>query len=297
MKKDSFLKRHKKNKGIDKFTIVAIGFIVILATACGLIGSLIRKSVPVVVPIIKEQYTDKEDTTIEVNGTDYNYTINYNGPNITGGGNSGGSSGSDDSGGGTPGTPTPGTPIEATDTIKMVYKLLKEMGYSDEMCAGIMGNIEVESGMQFGTVQKHHDGSSTDWTTNEFCTPCKDINGTGYAHGLVQWDGGRRNTMLANAISSGVAWTDSSYQLGVMRGELEGNYYGRWCSPSNMLSGLPNGASAVEYSCYRWARFYEACGGVGRNDTYESRVNYSHWDRRIAAANDYYAGIIGGNYN
>ena len=137
-----------------------------------------------------------------------------------------------------PGVPNPGpvNPIPADETVKKVYKFLSGLGYSDTMCAGIMGNIHQESSMSFGAVQKHADGTSTDWTDNAFCTACSTIASNGYAHGLCQWDKGRLNVLLQTAAANGVEWTDANFQFQYMESEITGSYYSKWCDPNNLMN-------------------------------------------------------------
>lgn len=86
-------------------------------------------------------------------------------------------------------------------TIKeKVWFALKDLGYSDEVVAGAMGNIDYESGgFNAGAVEKA---------------------GTGI--GLIQWSFGRADQLRAYAQSKGVDWKDEDTQIEFLIAEISG---------------------------------------------------------------------------
>ncbi len=87
--------------------------------------------------------------------------------------------------------------LSGSSTQAKVWNNLKARGLTDAQVAGIMGNIERESG---------------------FKTNAKEVGGTGI--GLVQWSFARANNLKAYAKSRGKAWTDLQTQLDFLWHEL-----------------------------------------------------------------------------
>lgn len=86
-------------------------------------------------------------------------------------------------------------------TIKeKVWFALKDLGYSDEVVAGAMGNIDYESeGFNPGAVEKE---------------------GTGI--GLIQWSYGRADKLRTYAVNKGVDWKDEDTQVEFLIAEISG---------------------------------------------------------------------------
>ena len=243
----------------------------------------------------------KTDTVINVDEQSAFNSANFDRTDVTtsvldanesddgsGGGNGGGSNPP-------PGVPTPQpTPITPDASKKAIYDFLKSLNYDDIAIAGIMGNMEHESGCLPGTTQSHtHDDAD-----NTYCySKCNNYN-SGNAHGIVQWDGGRRAGLINSAVKANVSWCDLTYQLAFMENELSGSY-GTWCGPSTIMKDCTStdDAGKVEYACYRWCRYYEVCAGVKKGDTYASRVNYSGWNERLSHSLGFYNAILNGDFN
>lgn len=81
-----------------------------------------------------------------------------------------------------------------------VWLALKDAGYSDEACSGVMGNIFGESGFNAAAIEA----------------------GSGEGHGLCQWSFGRKEQLFAFARSRGVDWTDVDLQVEFLMAELTG---------------------------------------------------------------------------
>ena len=106
-------------------------------------------------------------------------------------------------GGGGGGGGTTGPNIgDISDVAKAVWTFLTGAGYSTQMAAGIMGNIQQESGMD----------------------PTRLQSGGGPGRGLCQWTNGdqRHKALLELAASRGVEWTDLQTQLDFLHMELQG---------------------------------------------------------------------------
>jgi hypothetical protein len=287
-------KKEKKKHGLVKKLLKIVGVIVVCFVGC-LLGYVVRRSSPVVVPIVKDVYTDMEDTTITMDGVAYSYNIYYTsgGYVITSGGTT---DDSGDSGNSSSGTDNSGD-VNATesDYESYVYQYLTLIiGYDDVAAAAIMGNMSEESHINPSSTQKTHSEVSNDYCMNVMgCTSNNDYNN---AHGLVQWDGERRNNMIKAAKNAGYEWNKASFQMGYIKGEVEGGY-SQYVSPDNIRNGYQEGYDELEYLTYRWCRFYEVCYGVHNGDTYESRTNYSNWENRYAEAQRIKQKIDSGAYN
>ena len=302
----------KRKKDKSKFVSYCVGCVAILMTLCACFVFLYFQTdiIMDVDTAINHKVVDFERTTVYTHLQAVTPTDGTGGgaehipglsvaPGIIPPSNAGGGSGNSNGVNWNP------TQVTVSDTKKQVYNAFKSWGYSDSMIAGIFGNIEAESGFRYYAVQGDNGNNLTksggthySCEKNANCTS----GGTGNAHGLVQWDGSRRAELIKAAVAAGIHWTDGNLQLQYLKDELEGNYYGKWCSPSTMLNGcesigdVNDTALAVEYSCYRWCRFFEVCSGVTSSSTYESRTKFSHWDTRIKAAQGYYDAIKKGDF-
>lgn len=95
--------------------------------------------------------------------------------------------------------------LNGNGTKEKIWNFLKGQGLSDEQTAGIMGNMQAESGF----VPTRHQSTGDVYTNG----------GSGNAWGLVQWDGGRRYTAPDKGVlgklktdqSSLVKYTDIQY--------------------------------------------------------------------------------------
>lgn len=79
-----------------------------------------------------------------------------------------------------------------------VWWAVIDAGYSKEAAAGVLGNIEAESGFNAGTVEAS----------------------TGAGFGLCQWTEGRRSALESYAISKGVDPSDENTQIEFLIGEI-----------------------------------------------------------------------------
>ena len=187
-------------------------------------------------------------------------------------------------------------PLNIDQSKRAVYKFLSSMGYDIEAIAGIMGNMNAESGILFGTTQGHtHDGA-----TNVECRArgnCFTNTYEANAHGLVQWDGGRREGLLKGAESNGIEWTDAAYQLSYLKNELEGSYKNK-VGVEGIYAGMLSGVDKVEWTTYKWATYYEVCSGAWTKKDgftpFDNRSKIGHWQKRLDAARALYVQIQNG---
>lgn len=267
--------RNKKNK--PEVTKYSIGVVTILLVACVCFIFLIfQTNVLMDIPIDKKgRLYDFERTSV--------VTIIREADDAEGGPGA--------PGGVIPGLPPPQTGhiMPVTEVAKKVYQCLKSLGYDDEACAGIMGNMELESGMQPGTTQSNtHDYASTTHC-NANCR-----TGHGNAHGLVQWDYGRKEALFDLAISKSVEWHDLDLQLEYFTSEINGPE--RSSSPSRFWTGY-NSEDRVEWATFKFANTFERCAGASAANTFNDRANIGHWTSRIQFARNYYTTIKSGAFN
>ena len=85
------------------------------------------------------------------------------------------------------------------ETTQNVWQFFRNRGFSEEATAGIMGNLQQESGID----------------------PTRSQNG-GPAKGIAQWESGRFNNLKDYAASRGTDWTDLDTQLSFIIIELNG---------------------------------------------------------------------------
>lgn len=114
------------------------------------------------------------------------------------------------------------------------WKAMKKFGWSDTVCAGIMGNLMAETGG--GTL-------NLDWDSN-----------SGGCYGLVQWTGGRKT-----AIKNKYGKTPTvKQQIQFIHDELYGTNGVRQQVTSSQLKKIMN-AKTPEDCAYAFASYYERC--------------------------------------
>ena len=83
----------------------------------------------------------------------------------------------------------------------IVYRYFKSLGWTDEGIAGVLGNMQQESGVNPAAVESNGEG-----------------------HGLAQWSFGRRTALLDAAAKAGKPWQDIGFQLDFMAKEITKSY-------------------------------------------------------------------------
>ena len=146
-----------------------------------------------------------------------------------------------------------------TDTQKTIWNFYKKKGLSDEAVAGIMGNIEAESGYNTSA-----------------------INSSSGAVGLFQWLGSRKDGLYEYAESRGESVTDLNTQLEYSWKELTS-------SEKNTLAALKSDdySSASEFAA-AFEKLFERSGGsnVEKRQQYAENImhNRSFYDKTVNAA-------------
>lgn len=125
-----------------------------------------------------------------------------------------------------------------------VASFLRSKGLSDNAIAGVLGNLQVESGI----------------------SPTS-ANPTEGAIGLAQWEKGRRGALDSYAAAHGGKETDLATQLGFMWSELTGQF-------SGVLTNL-KGASSPAQAATIWDTQYEKSAGTTRTERIAAANGYA----------------------
>ena len=131
--------------------------------------------------------------------------------------------------------------IGGPGTAAQIYGWLKAQGLSDAGAAGVLGNIQAESGFDPGAVE-----------------------GNGAGHGLVQWSFSRWDDLQAFASARNASWSDLSVQLGFLAQEISNGYGGMW----NSLKGMSDPVAASRL----FADQFERPGTYGERDSYATSL-------------------------
>lgn len=158
---------------------------------------------------------------------------------------------------------------DANTVVKAIVEKLSGMGYNKASIAAILGNCHAESGVKPEVTQGHeHDGQTLE--------RCK-TNAGGDGHGLVQWDGSRRSTLITYALERGGNWYDLTHQLNYLERELNST---RQCRPSEMNQ------LDLEHATYQFVKYFERCsvsgaaGLIGENGEPLNNARYASFGQR-----------------
>ena len=135
-----------------------------------------------------------------------------------------------------------------------VWGYLITHGYTKEAAAGIMGNIEAESGFRTDAVE----ASATN---------------PGEGIGLIQWSFGRKSQFISFAQSQGKHWSDIGVQIAFLEYEMNGNEGTVFPGGISAFKNIRSIDQATHQFCWLFERPNEL---------------YAHYDRRISAAYAYY---------
>lgn len=119
-----------------------------------------------------------------------------------------------------------GGPLRVDKVTQAVWGFLTNNGFSEAAAAGIMGNMDAESGINPEAVQPNGDK----------------------AYGICQWAGGRKNNLINYASSKGCNWTDLATQLEFLLEELQsgGQYLGSKAEKYKSLSEFMNATDPAQ---------------------------------------------------
>lgn len=133
-------------------------------------------------------------------------------------------------------------------TTQFVWSFFRERGYSDAATAGIMGNLQQESGID----------------------PTRYQNNGGPGRGLAQWTVNQRHAVLEKfANDMGRDWTDLEAQCLFIDSEINGsqkNYFKKQCGSVDNFKALTDVAEAVTV----FEKAYERAG----SPNFEKRIEY-----------------------
>lgn len=138
---------------------------------------------------------------------------------------------------------------------QIIWLFLRQHGFSEAAAAGVLGNMQQESGL------------NPDIT---------EVGGYG-GYGLCQWTFSRKDDLINWCNSNGYDYRSLEGQLNFMLHELEQPYYQQY------LSNYKN-ITDVWTATDQWLTYFEGC--TVRNDV----VN---WSNRINSANEYYNQLHG----
>jgi len=126
------------------------------------------------------------------------------------------------------GTASSSTILEGNDNKSKIWNyLVGQMGFTDIQAAGVMGNIQQESGFD-----------------------PKALNPSSGAYGIIQWLGTRKTALNSFAASKGVQPSDMGMQLDFMKKELEGAYKAKVLTPLKAANTVKDAADI-------WLRHFE----------------------------------------
>lgn len=145
-----------------------------------------------------------------------------------------------------------------------IWFMLKDIGYTDEMAAGAMGNFSAET--DSGT------------TINNKCVEQKTdaLSNPGEGHGIAQWSWGRKENLLKYADSVGKSWEDIDVQLEFLKAELTGGGLNGLAADEKKdypvaYQKFAN-ASTPEEAAVEFNNFFERCStGIESHDRNEVR--------------------------
>lgn len=119
-----------------------------------------------------------------------------------------------------------GGPLRVDKITQAVWGFLINNGFSEAAVAGIMGNMDAESGINPEAIQPNGDK----------------------AYGICQWAGERKNNLIRYASNKGCQWTDLATQLEFLLEELQsgGQYLGSKAEKYKSLSEFMNATDPAQ---------------------------------------------------
>lgn len=193
----------------------------------------------------------------------------------------------------------------AEANAKKLYSVFHQYGWSDNMIAGMLGNFDVEGGIDETSVEgiydeRHHIGERkkkaledpdtytsdvlfgeiyagkgydiTNWLVDKNKPHDKQTNPYACVLGLAQWTGGRSNTFYNLSKQLNVEWTNLTFQMAYIIFENEGS---RSC-----YGGVDmNGKSASECA-FQFTKSYEGNTSSGVSER-QSRAEY--WAGKLSS--------------
>ena len=163
--------------------------------------------------------------------------------------------------------------LRVDEITKAVWQFFKSKGYSEAAIAGIMGNLQQESGINPAALQKG-----------------------GSAKGIAQWEGGRYTNLVNFAKSRNRDWTDLDSQLLFIDKELQGldYYFSHDIAYGQGIAGstLTN-AGATPTTFVKWKKSTDVAMATRQFEGAFERAGKPHMDKRIQYAKYYYEQFTG----
>lgn len=132
----------------------------------------------------------------------------------------------------------PATPLTGADNAQKIFNFLIQKGLNNIKAAGIMGNLQAESGFNPALEEK---------TTR-----------AEKGYGIVQWTFGRRTALENAARAAGVPVSDLGFQLGFLWQELTTGYKNSVYTP--LIA-----STSLEQATYIWLEHFEIPANIPRN--------------------------------
>lgn len=129
------------------------------------------------------------------------------------------------------------------NNVDVIVSFLQSKGLSSNAIAGILGNLEVESGFNSGAANPNEG-----------------------AIGIAQWEGSRRTALQQFAAQRGTSETDLNTQLDFLWSELQG-YPG-------LIQSL-NGAGSAQQAADLWDQQYERSAGTTRQQREQDAAQFA----------------------
>lgn len=190
-------------------------------------------------------------------------------------------------------TPTDGG--TADENAKIIYDVLIGLGYNPKQACAFLGNMFCESAMIPNRVQGDKHPAAASCTSN-----CIQV-GSGKAHGIAQWDGGRRDNLLQQDWSEEGGWFTLKAQVKYFVSEITGGYYSKWVAPDRIQKNQPDGTDDLAYCTYRVYAYYEVAGAIlkqvgdtKKQKTWDEAQSVDGFKDRVAQAQRYYSMFGGG---
>lgn len=149
------------------------------------------------------------------------------------------------------GLPVDTGPLQGSENFDKIWNYFKKQGFSDSGTAGIMANLQAESGLN--PAQKQHGG--------------------GPGRGLAQWEGPRFDSLVSYANSRGTDWTDLKTQLDFLMKEMSSDYSSSFYDSFKTSSSAWQSAADFENIFERPAQNHNAERGRIANQILEQGKN------------------------
>jgi len=141
---------------------------------------------------------------------------------------------------------------DKNNNMGIIWNYLRNnLGYSEEASAGVMGNLEAESGY-YPMATLHH--SKDDFTKKlvESVDRTHTWEGADGPFGIAQWLGGRRDNLLKKSMSDNKSIVNLPMQLEFIKQELESSE----SKTHNQMKSIGGVQNAADY----WRLHFERCG-------------------------------------